>query len=130
MFLLDIILAWGRYRRIIQIAYFSRQETHEYGVSESVYNGLKGYTKNYAWKYEAECRLCVEINERVFTSLPDHEAINTVIIKLPDGVVGKVVRAPNYQGEIPESVESYKSLLDEKIDWNLCDKCIYREKKQ
>ena len=87
--------------------------------------------KVWAWNYENECRLIVEVDKKSISSLANSK-ISVARIEFPDkdafreDVRKRVLLAPNFKEDntdytIKGDFESKKSLL--KIDWDLCKNC-------
>ncbi len=81
------------------------------------------FYKDYAWHYEAECRLVMKIDQKKSSLIKSAETENTypaVRIKLPDKYVSelknRLTRSPVYCGK---SRIGERSALDGKVDWEL-----------
>ena len=89
-------------------------------VNSSLVNNKDVFVKNYAWIYERECRLIVELNDIVY-DLAQSKKYSIIRIGLSDDSIRKmskerVIRSPIFDGKISYGRDSE---LVEKVEWNL-----------
>lgn len=88
---------------------------------------LIGYVKDFAWSYENEYRLRVDVPSNTYRA---------VSVDLPDDFIDslEIVSGPRFNGDLLSVIQSrvgntvdkarvHKSLFDQKLNWVYCDSC-------
>lgn len=104
--------------------YVRRSDTMDKDYSKEIVDSLTYQKKELPWSYENECRIVVSVeNEAV------KEDDNVVIIQLSETekniLKNRVVSAPD-----AKDTEFPKGKLAGKIEWDLCQKCVFKEKSE
>ena len=89
-------------------------------VDEEILNDPSVYYKNFAWKYEQECRLVIKLKEK-WRLLANDEKMNQVRIALTKKSLSKMgedrlIRSPIFSGKVEYGE---KSQLTGNVDWDL-----------
>lgn len=113
--LMDMIYTENLPNGKVRLTWWNQYET----VDDELLKNAEVFYKNYAWQYERECRLVVNLSQKWERFMQEHKnALLRITIppKSRNALKDHIVRSPVYEGDVDFGKPSS---LFHKVDWNL-----------